>query len=206
MRDVLRIGGVGLIVVTLVVAGRSWSDTKPAPAANPGVQIGLVNLTQVIKSYDRYKTFQAEMKEAIKPFQEKDDTFKRQIEALTKEMQGANGEDREELEGRIKKLQRKMEDNKQVAQRHMNKKQEEQLKSINSDLESATTRYAKANGLDLVLHYNDAVTPAERGSPANITRKMQAGALMPLYARKGLDISKEIIAELNENLRQGKDG
>jgi hypothetical protein len=70
------------------------------------------------------------------------------------------------------------------------------------DVEAATRRYAKANDLELVLHYNDAVTTEEVWSPKSIARKAQAGALMPLYAAEGLDITKEIVAALNRDLRR----
>ncbi|HEY7428872.1 MAG TPA: hypothetical protein VH682_31870, partial [Gemmataceae bacterium] len=50
-------------------------------------------------------------------------------------------------------------------------------------------------------HYNDAVTPEDFMSPQNIARKLNTGALMPLYAAPGMDISQEVVNMLNYNLR-----
>ena len=54
---------------------------------------------------------------------------------------------------------------------------------------------------ELVLHYNDALTNEDYWSPANIMRKMQAGACMPLYAMPGMDISGPIVQTLNASYR-----
>src|SRR5262249_46507016 len=76
------------------------------------------------------------------------------------------------------------------------------MQVLYGDVQAAARRYAQAHDLDLVLHYNDAVDARDYWSGANLARKMQAGALMPLYAAPGMDISKEVIAALNADLRK----
>ena len=64
-------------------------------------------------------------------------------------------------------------------------------------------RYAASQGIELVLHFNDAdekTQPAEFWSPANVARKMQAGACMPLYITQGMDISEALVGMLNSNV------
>ena len=52
----------------------------------------------------------------------------------------------------------------------------------------------------MVLHYNDAVTQEDYNSEVNISRKMQAGALMPIYMAPGVDVSMDIVKALNASM------
>jgi outer membrane protein len=203
MRDLLRVGGVVVLLGALILTGRSWSDTeKPAP--KPKTRIGVVNLAFVVKNYEKFPLFQQEIQEAAKPFQEKDAKYKKEAEELTREAQDPQTTParRAAIEKKLKTLQRKAEDNKSEAQQALARKQERQLKALYEDVEAATRRYATARGLELVLHYNDAITQADLKSPQNITGKMQQRGCMPLYSAPGIDISKEIVAALNKDLRR----
>jgi Skp family chaperone for outer membrane proteins len=204
MRKLLCIGGACLILGMVLLVGRSWSAGKPAPP-RPRARIALINLTYVIKNYDRYQSFQAELKEAVTPFQAADTRMKEQAEKLTREAAlTTDAERREEIEQKVKELQRSIEDNKTRANRTLQRKQEQHLKTLYGDIEGVAGRYAKANDIDLVMHYNDPETEQQRSSPANITRKMQSGACMPMYAAAGIDVSKEIVTLLNEAQRRRK--
>jgi Skp family chaperone for outer membrane proteins len=191
------------VVGALLLSGRSWSDVKKAEP-RPHTRIGLVNLSYVINNYEKIKTYREEMKKVIEPFSTKQSKIKGDAEKLLKESKDENTteERKTEIEGELKKLQRDMEDLKNEFQRVMNKKQEQQAKIVYKDVEEAVRRYAKAQNIELVLHYNDATKEAERDAPANIVRKMQAGACMPIYAAPGIDISEAILANLNANLRR----
>jgi hypothetical protein len=59
----------------------------------------------------------------------------------------------------------------------------------------------KERGYDLILHYNDATDDAEPRSEANITRKMQARALIPIFTAPGIDINSDILTALNDRAR-----
>jgi Skp family chaperone for outer membrane proteins len=203
MRDLLRGGGVLLLLGVLVLTGRSWSDARPAPP-RPQARVAVVNLTYVLKHYEKFPVFQQDLKEAVKPYQKKDEELKKKAEALTKGAASPNTteERKAAIEKKLKVLQRELEDNKTEAQALLSKKQEKQLKVLYEDVESATRRYARAHDIELVLHYNDAVTRADLYHPNNITRKMQQGGCMPLYSAPGVDISKEIARALNEALRR----
>src|SRR5262249_8351286 len=162
-------------------------------------RVAVVNLTYVIKNYEKFAVFQLDLKEAVKPYQKKDERMKKEAEALQKEVASADTTEERKagIQKKLKVLQRELEDNKTEAQTFLGKKQQMQLKVLYEDVESATRRYARAHDLELVLHYNDGVTRAELLSPQNITRKMQQGGCMPLYAAPGVDISKEIATALN---------
>ncbi len=63
-----------------------------------------------------------------------------------------------------------------------------------------------AHGFDLVVHYNDVpADSAEFFSPVNVSRKIQAGAFIPLYIAPGMDITQEVVTALNETYRKRKE-
>jgi Skp family chaperone for outer membrane proteins len=188
---------------TLIYVGRLWAQqtavSTPAMAAEPRTRIALLNLTYVVKNYNRYQAFQQEIKKAIEPYQQRDADKKKLAESLIKEreVQTTPADRRDVIEKQLRDLQHDIEENKMEAKKMLDKKSDEQLKILYMDVRGAAHRYALAHNFELVLHYNDATTEADYNSPANIARKMQSGACMPLYAAPGMDISNEVVAALN---------
>jgi Skp family chaperone for outer membrane proteins len=202
MRDLLRAGGVLVILTALALAGWSWSDVRKA-APPPRTRIALLNLSHVIKSYDKFTAFQVELKEKTAAFQKLHEEKKKLSDKLATSITEASTEDeRAASQKKLNALRREMEDIQSELKAVLEKTQGRQLKILYEDVEEATRRYARAHGLELVLHYNDHVTEPDRHSPANLARKMQAGACMPMYVTEGMDISAEIIADLNDRLRR----
>jgi Skp family chaperone for outer membrane proteins len=200
----LLVAGSVLTLGALVYGGRTWLAAAPAPERvaekEPRTRIALLNLTYVIKHYEKFTHFQEEMKEAFKPFADKDRKLKAEAETLTKEIQDltpAQEANREDLTKKLKKLQRDIEENNETAKSFLGKKTDEQMKVLYLDILDAATHYARDHDFEMVLHYNDAIEKVDFFSSQNIARKLQAGALMPLYVKPGLDISKEVVEAMN---------
>jgi Skp family chaperone for outer membrane proteins len=206
-KTVLTAGGL-LALAVLCYAGRSWGQAQPGQpssstqaAAAPKTRIALLNLTYVIKNYVKYVNFQKEIQTAIEPFKQKDTELRKRLEELRKKGESAAATEKETLEKEGKELQRKLEDNSVEAKATLGKKSDDEMKILFMDVYEAARRYAVSHEFELVLHYNDAVTPEDFMSPQNIARKLNTGALMPLYAAPGMDISREVVEMLNYNLR-----
>jgi Skp family chaperone for outer membrane proteins len=201
-KSICLMGGLVAVGVMCYV-GHLWGQQAAPAAAAPRTRVALINLTYVIKNYEKYKNFQNEIKDAFKPFQGRDTDLKNQGQALAKEMSDpkTSPSRREEIELKLKQLQREVEDNNATAKLQLGKKSDEQMKILYMDVFDAAQRYAASHEFDLVLHYNDATTREEYFSPQNIARKLQSGALMPLYAAPGMDISTDVVNSLNYNLR-----
>jgi Skp family chaperone for outer membrane proteins len=171
---------------------------QPRPAA-PTTKVAVMNLTYVVNNYDKFKGYKEEIKQAVKPFQEADEKYKTDAKKLADEAQKADTTQnrREQIEGLLKDLQRKVEDNKNEAQKVVGRKQEQQLYTLYLDVHTVCKRVAEARGYDMILHFNDATEAKEFWSAANIARKMQAGALMPIYYNPALDVSADVLNTLN---------
>jgi Skp family chaperone for outer membrane proteins len=131
MRDLLRVGGVLLILGALTLAGHSRSDSGAA-APRPHTRIAILNLSSVAKNYDKVKTFQEELKKTVEPYQAKDKAMKAEADELRKavEAEDITAEKREEVADRLKKLQQAIQDNKSKAEKVIVKRQEEQVKIL----------------------------------------------------------------------------
>lgn len=197
----MLMAGVMALGCAIYASNKIWAQAPAggtAPTA-PKTKVGLVNLSHVIKQYNKFKTFQEELKNTVQPFSAKDASLKTEGEKIAKEAQNPQTPTprRDEIQRKLKDIERQIEDNKGEAQKVVVKKQEDQLVILYKDIRTLVDRFAVAHGFEMVLHYNDATTGEEYWSPQNIARKMQAGALMPMYIAGGLDISDSIIRTLN---------
>jgi Skp family chaperone for outer membrane proteins len=184
------------------------AGSASAAAASPRTRVALINLSHVIRSYEKFKAYQLEIKDSIRPFQDKEGTIKQRAETLAKEAQAqtTSTQRREQIEKELKDLQRSHEDLKNDFQKVMGKKQEDQLVILYGDVYNVAARHAAAHNFDMVLHYNDGNTREERWAAQNVARKMQAGALVPLYYSAGMDISEDIIRTLNDMYKTNRAG
>jgi Skp family chaperone for outer membrane proteins len=201
MRAMFRTVSFVVAVAVAIGVGRLWAEDKEKKPAKPAprTRVALINLTYVIKNYTKYTEFQEEIKDIVKPFQEKDAELRRRAELVSKAAQevGLAEEKKEELESKLKKMKHQMEDNNAEAKKVLGKKTDAELKILYLDVTEAAQGYAREHNYEMVLHYNDAVTKEDYFSAKNVARKVQTGALMPLYAAPGLDVSTEILNRLN---------
>jgi Skp family chaperone for outer membrane proteins len=244
MKTLLRWGCVVAAVAVVVVVGRLGAEDKAKKSA-PRTRIGTVNLSYVIKKYDKYLHFQEEIKSIMEPLQKREAKLRARLEKIRPQYAGGaiqNGrpvppmppspsgitlpdylekpgstkksvkkpaktdeESEEEEEDKPKdaaaealQIQRQLEDLKAEATRKLSNRGDEAIRAIYIDVQAIVNRYAETHGLDLVMHYNDAISKEEYLSPQNIARKLSTGALMPMYEGKGIDISEDITEALNK--------
>jgi Skp family chaperone for outer membrane proteins len=176
-----------------------------ASAAPTGTRIAIMNLTYVINKYVKYQHFKEEMKVAIEPFQKKHESLQQQLQELQKQaaaLPRGQSDQGAEMERKAREIQHQMEDNKTEIQLQLGKRNDEEMKIIYRDIYGAVQGYATSHGLDLVLHYNDAITQEDFMSAQNIARKLNTGALMPLFYpnSSNLDISQDIVKLLNDSM------
>ncbi len=183
------------------------NSTAASPSASPtGTRIAILNITYVLKNYVKYQHFQEEMKAIVDPFQKKHESLQQQLDELRKEAAKlppkGQSEQGAELEKKGRDIQRQMEDNKNEIQLKLGKRSDEEMRILYMDVYQAVQGYAASHHYDLVLHYNDAITQEDYLSAQNIARKLNTGALMPLYTSRNqsLDISQDIVKLLNDSM------
>ncbi len=185
------------------LSGQAQSQNNQ-PAAAARTRIAILNLTYVMKNYVKYQHFQEEIKAIVDPYQKTDANLRQQLENLRKKAEEAARQppspDREKLEKDAKDIQRQLEDNAAEIKLKLGKRSDDEMKTLFMDIYDAAQKYAASHDFEMVLHYNDAITKDDFLSANNIARKLNTGALMPLYYAPSMDISLDLVRVLNYNV------
>jgi RNA polymerase sigma factor (sigma-70 family) len=176
-----------------------------APAAGEGTRpvqsrIGLINLTRVLKSARKFWALQAELRAKTEQARHNLDVLRKQAQQYQAEFvdPATPAGRREELNRKIVQIKREIEDEQEGARARVARMSGDALTATYKEVEEAARRIANVKGLELVLFYTDAVTEADFYNPDNLQRKMtQPGALVPLVAAPGMDITDAVIGVLN---------
>ncbi len=174
----------------------------PTAQAPLRTRIALVNLNQVIKSYQKYISFQAEVKQEVTNYDKEFDKMQTGLkgwQARLQQLLPTDTANRDEAERNIREYQRRIQDMNDDIKKKIGAKADTQAVIIYKEVETAVQRYARGNEIELVLHYSDALTESELNHPANIQRKLQTGPCMPMYITPGMDITKAIVDMLNQS-------
>src|SRR4051794_36790075 len=112
MRNLLRAVLVFAALGLLTCVSRSWSEPPKRPPA-PRTRVALVNLSYVVKNYNKFKSFQDEMKAEVERFRARDEELGKQLERLEKRLAGGSlsPEETEQVEEKVRTLRREREDN-----------------------------------------------------------------------------------------------
>jgi RNA polymerase sigma factor (sigma-70 family) len=216
-----------LVVIALTVVGSAalWRSAATAPAAAaepPGEaaaaplrtlaaplkdagrplqsRIGLINMTRALVGSKRYQAMKADVDQRSKEALQRLDSLNKEIKTLQADCDdpATPAARREEYNRRLQKLKREGDDEQDTARARLTRMSGDAATAMYRAVEEAADRVAKLKGLELVLFYTDAITEADFYSPPTIQRKMsQPGALIPMIAAPGMDITEAVIEALN---------
>jgi Skp family chaperone for outer membrane proteins len=181
--------------------GQVQQTTATAPAAPLRTRIAIINLQQVIKQYRKWTDFEQNYRNAYQYYNAEFEKKKAQGVTLKSQLDKA-GDDaaKEKIQQELKGLERQVQDLGEAAKKQLSKMRDDQAVQIYREVEEAVQHYARANDIEMVLHYNDAMVPADIYNPVNIERKLQTGACMPMYSAPGMNITDTIAMMLNQRL------
>jgi Skp family chaperone for outer membrane proteins len=181
--------------------GQVQQTTATAPAAPLKTRIAIINLQQVIKQYQKWTNFEKNYKEAYQYYNAEFEKTKAQGVNLKSQLDKTTDDAaKEKIQQELKALERHVQDLGEAAKKQLSKMRDEQAVQIYREVEEAVRYYARANDIEMVLHYNDAIVPADLYNSVNVERKLQTGACMPMYYAPGLNITDTIAMMLNQRL------
>ncbi len=173
MKRVFWLAALSALIVPLAARG----EDAPAAAAAPGVlKIGYVNLEEVMRGYGKAEKVLARLERDMKEKEAETDQMRAEIKKLKAEMDLLSSDARlakeEELMEKTLALKRVQ----QEAEQSVEVKLATERKKLEKEIRESVQAKAKALGYHLVL----------------------MGEML-LYKDPALDITKEILAELNKN-------
>jgi Skp family chaperone for outer membrane proteins len=172
----------------------------PALPEQPQTKVAVMNLGYVIKNYKKWETFKSDYKLKLETFDKKLKPLKDQYEELEKEFNKpcVDPDKHEEIKKRMQDIQRALQDQTQDYKKVLTDFEGKSYKTLYNDATKMAERYAKAHGIELVMHFNDGTTEDEVNTTANFGRKLGLETLFPAYVTPGMDISKDVLALLNK--------
>jgi Skp family chaperone for outer membrane proteins len=173
--------------------------TSMSQAAPLRTRVALVNLLQVIKLYTKCKACEDSIRAQFQLLDKKFEEKRKVLQAMKTELENSQtpADRRDSVEKQAKAIQREMQDMDEEAKQQLNKLRGDLAVQLYREIEDAVQAYARAQDIEMVLHYNDAVVSTDLYNPMNIQRKMQAGGCTPLYVAPGMDITMNIVSMLN---------
>jgi len=186
--------------------GQVQQTSATAPAAPPRTRVAMVNLAQVLRNYEKWQNYERTFKEYLDKLRVDFEGMKKpglQIQESLSKLSPEDKEGREKLQQQLRDIQRHLQDYEEGAKKNMAKYQDDALVVVYRDIHDAVASYARANDIEMVFHFSDAINQTDLYSPANVERKMKSAGCIPLYVTPGMDISDIVVANLNARLHSG---
>jgi Skp family chaperone for outer membrane proteins len=200
-RTVAIVAGILTLGVAVYVGSRLGAQSTTGGTASykaPVTKVGIVNLSLVIQKYNKWLYFKDEYERDFKAAMEAIKPKGLQVEKQKKDIElEVNQTNRESMTKTLKVLERELQDMQEEAQNKLAKKNADEFVVLYREVEAAVKNYATHAGIELVMHYNDAPDYRDMYTPRNVARKMSSPGCMPLYMAPGIDISEQVIVDLN---------
>jgi Skp family chaperone for outer membrane proteins len=194
---------VGLTVVTAVVGavlgGTVLAQPKTAaPSVLGRTRVAFLNLNESLKNYGKFKALRDELKRKDEQFLEMLKNKQKRGESLVTEQKDPKTTParKEAIEQELKKIKFDMDEIRADAQKQIIKYQSEELAKLYREVYAVVTEYATANGIDIVMQYNEEWND-EYHSPQRVVQRMNM-AFWPMYYDKSMDITGTVASTLNQ--------
>jgi Skp family chaperone for outer membrane proteins len=206
-KTVVAIKALAALAIAVYLGSQVWAQVAgqpaapPAPAAHPiQTRVGLVNMVYILKEYKKFQAIEAPIKARSMEWDKKLTEYRNQLLTLKTKYNDpkTTQAEKDDIEKSVRKIQADAQGCEEDAKKELTKMQGDAAVQIYQEVKAAVDVYAKTYGYEAVFFYNDAITPTDMMHPANVQRKlMQPACLMPLYFDPRMDISANIVNNLN---------
>lgn len=193
----VSVASLGVVMLCLAAA--------PVKAQGQGgMRIAVINMDVVRKGYKKIDFYKQEIQDLAKPYEGEIKKYKDWYDQWSKvaSTETSSKEERDKAAKQAVICKRRLEDLSAEANKKIMDASQRQVLLVYREIEDVVESYAKANGIQLVLHYADPIDPSQKYSPPNIHRKLNGvsnvGATGLMYSAPGIDISQEIVNVLNQ--------
>jgi Skp family chaperone for outer membrane proteins len=204
-RSMVILAALATLAGATYLTSQMFAQGPGGPAGGAMVsKVGLINMAAVLKGYNKFSVYNNEIEKIRIEYEGKDAELKKKHQAW----QAYNADpkrtqaEKEQGEMSLVQLARAIEDNKKAYGVVRAKKSDEQMIQMWREVEEAIKRFAPGNGYQLVMHYSEPLSDADKYSAPNIQRKLvgpgSSGGVCPVYFAQEMDISQDIVRKLNE--------
>jgi Skp family chaperone for outer membrane proteins len=189
---------VATTAVAFILFGVRQAPNAAPDGAKPQTKLAVLNLSYVVKNCKKWKQYEEEYKTKCNAVDDEIKRIKAAVDLKSQQASKAMDKDsRKALRIEANDLLNRMSKRVEEAKNQLAVLEKDRLAKVYIDIRSASEGYAKANGIELVMQCWDGKTD-QVNDEAIIAIKCEQKSLYPLYVAPGMDISKEIVAMLNE--------
>ncbi len=172
------------------------------PAQAPRSRIAVINIAATIRNYQKWQEYERTMRSTVQGFDKEMEAKRTQVLQLQTQLKQlpADSPDHDAVENRFKAAQRDLQDWAEQKKKELGQYSDRMAVQVYQEIHEAVAAYARAHDIDMVMHFTDAVAPADLYTAANIMRKLGTAACMPMYVSQGMDITGPITEMLNQRL------
>ncbi len=204
-RTVGILAGMATLGIGVYLGSQVWAQQRGTPqgtavSSEPlKTRIAVVNLTQLLKNYTKFKSAQDEIKGKLEQAKKDFEPLSANLLRLQNQAKTASGPETEQLQREYKKKAQELQDKEDDVRKAITTREGEISVQIFKEIEYAVNLFATANAIELVLYYNDASKddPANYYNPINVQRKLTSGPMLPMYIDHRMDITKMVTEMLN---------
>ncbi len=202
---VLNLLTILALAVTVIAAfGFGWMPIQvvaappPLPATNSQSKLAVFNMAVIMKDFKKAKNLAFKLNEERSVMSA--DLVQKRGHGVKLQQQIQNEQNtvkKDELMERHKELQREIEDLDRKINKQLNEKASEIIALLYDDIKETVDRIAEAKGLEIVFSYPDATDSEQLKSSYIKELKLKPPAAQPFAVNKRVDITDEILKELN---------
>jgi len=191
---------LGTAALGMVLGGTVLAQNKPAaaPSVTGRTRIVFLNLNEALKGYSKFKALRDELKRKDEQFVAMLKNKQSRGEALSKEAQDpkTTAQRKEAIESELKQIKFDMDNIRQDAQKQIIKYQQEELAKMYREVFQVVTEYANANGIDLVMQYNEEWDDNYH-QPQRVVQRMNM-PFWPIHYDKSMEVTGVVAQALNQ--------
>ena len=202
---------VGTVAVQAVAQNGNKSPVQQTAANQPAagtattttsltqVRVAVLNTNKVLKNFNKAQQLNEYISKKVGAYGAQINAKRDEIAKLNEDgKKVVNPTEAENLQKRMKQLEREMQDLDAEARKDINAQQGTIAVDIYKNVEDVVQRVAVANGFDLVIAYPDATSETDMYSQPNVVRKLASQAAIPLFAKKHIDLTDAVVTTLNQ--------
>ena len=199
---ILGLLGLGVVAACAYCVGSAEAQVNPGAPGQPSVmgrtRIGFVNLHEVLKNYQKYTNLRDSLKAQDEQYVTTLKVKQARLDQLANELKEKNTtpQRKEQIEQEAKQIQFDMQNIKTDAQKKLVKYHDDNVAQIYREVDQVVKEVAKANGLDIVMRYNED-WGEDYHSPAKVVGRMSL-PYFPMYYDPSLEITGTVRETLNK--------
>jgi Skp family chaperone for outer membrane proteins len=190
---------LGTAALGMVLGGTVLAQPKTtAPSVTGRTRIVFINLNEALKGYSKFKALRDELKRKDEQFVGMLKNKQTRGETLGKEAQDpkTTAQRKEAIEAELKQIKFDMDNIRNDAQKQIIKYQQEELAKMYREVFQCVTEYATANGIDLVMQYNEEWDDNYH-TPQRVVQRMNM-PFWPVHYDKSMEITGIIAQTMNQ--------